>query len=539
MSVSNGQLANATTFNGAFLSRTVNTSTVGTVTLNNTSDINSGAQITNLQRAVNEIFNAVGMTGEGDASRNDYSSNNYVSNGSSRKIAIGQLDAAFDTSTGHDHDGINSKALSAENLAGLNYYRAEWIELSLVLTSQIESFNFIGNTGSQYDVSGPGLSIILANNIGYAWLNVTDGANIQTDPGGVGTAVQVDILSADTGDDIANKIKTEIDLAALSGIDSTSVTIADLQITYDAGDATPDGNGNDTFCIFTLLQNGIGAGPASGTSTDVSSVFLGQTPSGSSINAGVVTDAPNNRVEIRNYESQTFIEDAEGQKVYGRLTESAGVWTLSYYTLEAGVETAHNLSSQNITIYYREVFTLATVPTFGVDAGVLGTLDLTNDIVYATETIAGKVLLSNVVATSIGSTNVKGVSTRVAKADHAHQGIHAVQEFSEAVDVYGDIVLKGSGGTTITRTGQTFEISSVGEPEVEYRTISGPEATAKALTLNSTPLTASKTILDVQGAPPQFYTDDYTVSADVLSWTGLGLDGVLTAGDKVRIIYWI
>lgn len=95
MSVSNGQKANATTFNNAFLSKTANGTTTGVVTLSNTSDVNSGSSVSNVQRAINEIFDAVGMTGIGDSTRKNYSSNNYVANGDTRKVAVGKLDAAL------------------------------------------------------------------------------------------------------------------------------------------------------------------------------------------------------------------------------------------------------------------------------------------------------------------------------------------------------------------------------------------------------------------------------------------------------------
>lgn len=493
MSVSNGQLANATTFNGAFMSRTVDTSTVGTITLNNTSNVNSGAQITNTQRALNEIFNAVGMAGEGDGTRNTYSSNNVVTNGGSRKAAIGELDATFNLVTGHDHDGVNSKAISAAGLSGLNYFTAEWIMIDLVLTAQIEDYDFTSNLVSLFDVSGAAQYTDLGGNLGYFWFNVTDGANTQTDPTGAGTSVQVNVLLADTPSQIATKVKAAIDAASIVGIDTTSVATSILTITYDIGDITPDGGaGTNIFTSFTLVQNGVGVGVASGTSVDVSSAFTAQTPAGNAAAVGVVTDPPLNKVELKNYDSGTYIEDAQGQRVYGRLTEAAGVWTLFFYTVEAGVETVHSLSSQNISMIYREVFNLDTKPTFGLDAGVLATTDMTNDIVPASEAIAGKVLLSNIVATSVGSSNVKGTATRVSHEDHAHQGIHAVQEFTEAVNVFGDIILKGTGKTTVTRSGQTFTINSTTatNDKAEY-TLSAGDITNGYIDLTEVALTDS------------------------------------------------
>lgn len=80
--------------------------------------------------------------------------------------------------------------------------------------------------------------------------------------------------------------------------------------------------------------------------------------------------------------------------------------------------------------------------------------------------------------------------------------------------------------------------STAGTQNVETRTITSGESTAKALTLVGTPVTPSQVILDISGAPSQIYSFDYTVSGSTLSWSGLGLDGLLTTGDNVRILYW-
>lgn len=93
MSVINGQLANQTTFNNAFMSRTAaTTSTVAKMALSNT-DPESGALIVNTQRAINKLFEGVGISGEADANVNNYASENYIADGDSRKVAIEKLDA--------------------------------------------------------------------------------------------------------------------------------------------------------------------------------------------------------------------------------------------------------------------------------------------------------------------------------------------------------------------------------------------------------------------------------------------------------------
>lgn len=73
--------------------------------------------------------------------------------------------------------------------------------------------------------------------------------------------------------------------------------------------------------------------------------------------------------------------------------------------------------------------------------------------------------------------------------------------------------------------------------QVEYRTISGAENTAKAIVLSGSPASPTGTLLDIIGGGAQEYTVDFSVSGSTLSWNGLGLDGVLTTGDKLRVVY--
>lgn len=117
MGVSNGQKANETTFNQAFMARNNDTDTSGVVTLKNTADVNSGAQVTNAQRAINELEDTVGMSGEGDANRKVYSSNHVVANGDNRKVSVGKLDAKFAASGGHAHSGVDG---DGDNIPGAN-----------------------------------------------------------------------------------------------------------------------------------------------------------------------------------------------------------------------------------------------------------------------------------------------------------------------------------------------------------------------------------------------------------------------------------
>jgi hypothetical protein len=73
--------------------------------------------------------------------------------------------------------------------------------------------------------------------------------------------------------------------------------------------------------------------------------------------------------------------------------------------------------------------------------------------------------------------------------------------------------------------------------KVEYFTLTLGEIIAGEITLTDTPAFPGRTLLNVYGAAPSFYAIDFTVAANVLSWTGLGLDGLLEPGDVLQVIY--
>jgi hypothetical protein len=73
--------------------------------------------------------------------------------------------------------------------------------------------------------------------------------------------------------------------------------------------------------------------------------------------------------------------------------------------------------------------------------------------------------------------------------------------------------------------------------KVEHRTLTAAEVAAKQLQLDETPVSPSEILVDIQGGSSAFYGDDFIVSGDLVQWNGLGLDGLLAAGDKLRIGY--
>lgn len=117
-------------------------------------------------------------------------------------------------------------------------------------------------------------------------------------------------------------------------------------------------------------------------------------------------------------------------------------------------------------------------------------------------------------------------------------------------------VVSGSGVRTITfnaghipTTDQTVTIwylyagsappspPPTGSWEVEYIELDSTDITNKNTALASAPLAPSKVLVDIIGGGPQEYSVDFTVSGTTLSWNSLGLDGLVSAGDKLRVVY--
>lgn len=106
--------------------------------------------------------------------------------------------------------------------------------------------------------------------------------------------------------------------------------------------------------------------------------------------------------------------------------------------------------------------------------------------------------------------------------------------------VNGDMYYNSTSNTTkIYQNGVWETVSVVGGGGASYVvnkiTLTGTDITNKFITLTGAPTTPSGTILDVIGGPTQDYSVDFIVSGSTLSWSGLSLETILTAGDKLII----
>jgi len=361
-----------------------------------------------------------------------------------------------------------------------------------------------------------------------------------------------------------------------------------------------------------------------GGTHDVSTEMSGKTPSSGSLVEGVVVTGTYNRVVLRNNSGDSF-QDVDGDEVYGRLTESSGTWTLTFYSQVAGVETAYSfVGSNDIIWYYQELYNPMVNPPVYSELAIIPSDNPTQDVIVATTSEKGKVQLASVAPSAIAATGSAGTANAtVANADHTHEGTHTVGKYGGVNNFKGDVKIEAGPNITITESIPNNSIiiessnSGVGYQEVpagvvngsntlfgpltftptnedsiavfvdglivdtaewslvgssiqfataphvgaliylfyltngtvtpppvvsgiwktEYRSITIGEAAAKQLTLAHTPAAPSEVMLDIIGGGAQEFATDFTVASNILDWNGLGLDGVLSSGDKLRIAY--
>lgn len=121
--------------------------------------------------------------------------------------------------------------------------------------------------------------------------------------------------------------------------------------------------------LIQMPQKGSSSIAASGGTEDVTSLMTGFDPSTDSTTPGVVVNDPENRVYLlqdTGTSTGDLAIDENGDVIYGRLTESSGTWTLTYYTAPSGVETPYSFPvSTDLQWYYTELFEpLTSTPVY-------------------------------------------------------------------------------------------------------------------------------------------------------------------------------
>lgn len=126
--------------------------------------------------------------------------------------------------------------------------------------------------------------------------------------------------------------------------------------------------------------------------------------------AGIIATG-NNRIEIYDAGTEAKIRDTGGNEIYARLTHSTGVYTVTYYSLVAGVETAYTaFSTRSIDFEFPYRFDMARLPSdFAIAVRARNvTDDPAGGAVSFCEqlTVTGTNTLSNLTKTPTSSTNI-------------------------------------------------------------------------------------------------------------------------------------
>lgn len=250
---------------------------------------------------------------------------------------------------------------------------------------------------------------------------------------------------------------------------------------------------------------------ATGTSDDVSTPFAAKSSGGAASTIGVITDAPNNRVMIVDKVTGEQIETAEGLTIYGRLTESGGTWTLTYYSISGGTESSATLPTTDIRIFFLEVFTRANEPTIPSNPFLFGKLDVVSDIPDASASQRGLV--------STGAQSWAGLKT-----------------FNNGAIISTDLTAQGELNFSLTNdTGPTGAAATVSRPSTPILALSNASLTS--ITGIGAPSSKNQVILllNITGNAFDILNESGTASEQIFTGTGGNIS--LANGASVFIYY--
>lgn len=78
---------------------------------------------------------------------------------------------------------------------------------------------------------------------------------------------------------------------------------------------------------------------------------------------------------------------------------------------------------------------------------------------------------------------------------------------------------------------------SSGNFTVDYVQINATQFANKEFTLSGLPSDPSKVLIDIADGSTQIYLTDFTVTTNVVSWNGLGMDGDVAIGTNIRAVF--
>lgn len=499
MGILNGEPVNAAYTNPAFLDRRLDDTAIGKYTLANTDPI-SGSSVTNIQRELNSEASFTGNTLNSVYNNlPTYVNNDVGSANDSLRTRADALTGKFNSTTGHTHDGTTGQGpqISAANLANVPY-RGYWLA----------GLDILGVTGSSVDVSSQ--MVGLTPNGGPTVIGVV------TDP----TNNKLPVVNASGPDEnehfhdsSGNLVYGRITYAASVWTLSFYVLVGNTETAYSFASSS------DVRWYYQHIYNPMIYAPTYSELTYLPS---------ENVTADVIT-------ATQALQGKVLLSSSAGSDIGS--SGSIGTANATVANSDHTHRGVRSLAKQGSTQLFGDVTLSAGDQIILTQTGQNIEIKGTGALGYQ-ETPAGL---------------VNGINTTFGPLTYLPSNADSIIVFIDSLAIEKtNWTLSGNNivfSSNIPQTGQSvyvFYITSgivppppvvTGILEVEYRTLSAGEITAKQLTLTSTPVTGSKVIVDIIGGGPQVYNVDYTVAGAVLSWPGYGLDGLISAGDILRVQY--
>lgn len=163
---------------------------------------------------------------------------------------------------------------------------------------------------------------------------------------------------------------------------------------------------------------------------------------------------------------------------------------------------------------------------------------LPDEVKQALDTLAADAIKKNgsksfTADQSMGGNKLTSVATPTASGDAANKGYVDTQDAAVQAAAASDATSKANAAQAAA---ETYAEQVASRPQ-EQVVLSSGDITAKQITLANAPLNSAAVRLSVYGGPQQAIGTDYSVAGSTLSWSGLGLDGLLVAGDRLLIDY--
>lgn len=259
-----------------------------------------------------------------------------------------------------------------------------------------------------------------------------------------------------------------------------------------------------------------------GTSTNVSAQFTGFAVSTNTSTPGVVVNAPYNKIILRNSANDQEFLDGSGNVVYGRLTNSGAVWTLSYYSEVSGTETPYSFLSSGVRFYYQVLASPlgGTAPVYS-ELFFVPSSSATADVLTATTTTQGKVQLATAAQDVSSTTSAGTANATVANADHTHRGVASLKTTGNPL-LYGGVILDPGTGVTFSQVGNTITVNSSGSGgavvyEDTFSTLAGVvNGSNTVFTLSQTPMGGNTPMAVIDGIAQ--FTNTFTVVGSTLTF---------------------